>query len=255
MNELVSYGGRAVMYGRLGVGADSALNPDVWPSDLLAYRRQWEPFIASHVALWRYLNSLFESTPAGQACPMGTDPDSLNKLDPTTRAFCASLMLTRKRIDEVNPGSGIPAAWNAWAGKSPAEVTMGASSMLKWLQDVVKSVSGPYKDELLQIAKLWKIDVQLPDVPTLSTQQAIIAQIEGAYTAAKGVLQLAGYATGTSLVWAGTQVQALTEGLTDTVKALPKAISSPWLWVGVTAVVVAIGAGMVIYYVPKPVRA
>ena len=247
--EVVFRGGRAVMYGRLGVGDAS-----VWPSDLLAYRQEWEPFVRAHIELWRYFNQLFESTPAGKTCPVGVDPTKLEPLDPSVRAFCSSLMLTRiQGGDNAQPGS-ISAMWDAWQGKNASDILVGASAMLKQQQDVVKAVSGPYKDQLLEIAKFWKIDVRLPDVPTFGVQQQIIAQIEGAYTAAKGILQIAGYATGTTLKWTATQVAALTEGLTDTVKALPKAISSPWLWVGVTAVVVAIGAGMVVYYVPKPVR-
>lgn len=253
MSELVSFGGRAVMYGRLGTSADSS-NPDIWPSDLLAYRRQWEPFIAAHVALWRYLNSLFESTPAGQGCPAGIDPATLTAIDPTTQSFCASLMLTRRRIDENNPSYGIPAAWNAWAGKSAADVTMGAPAMLKWLQDVVKSVGGTYTDELLQIAKIWKLDIKLPDVPTFSVQQQIIAQIEGAYVATKGILQMAGYAAGKELIWVDTQTKALAEGLTDTVKEIPKLISNPWFWVGITAVVVVIGGAVFVYYAPRQAK-
>jgi hypothetical protein len=252
MNEVVFRGGRAVMYGRLGVGDFG----DVWPSDLLAFRREWEPFVAAHIALWRYLNSLFESTPAGQKCPAGVDQSTLDTLDPNTKAFCSSLMLTRLRggdNSQTKPPS-ISAMWDAWKDKSASDLLMGAATMLGQQQDVVKTVAGQYKDELLEIAKFWKIDVKLPDVPTIDTQQQIIAKIEGTYLAAKGILQLAGYATGTTLQWTATQTAALTEGLTDTVKALPKAISSPWLWVGVTAVIVAIGAGMVVYYVPRPAR-
>jgi hypothetical protein len=252
MNEVVFRGGRAVMYGRLGVGDFG----DVWPSDLLAFRREWEPFVAAHIALWRYLNSLFESTPAGQKCPAGVDQSTLDALDPNTKAFCSSLMLTRLRggdNSQTKPPS-ISAMWDAWKDKSASDLLVGAATMLGQQQDVVKTVAGQYKDELLEIAKFWKIDVKLPDVPTIDTQQQIIAKIEGTYLAAKGILQLAGYATGTTLQWTATQTAALTEGLTDTVKALPKAISSPWLWVGVTAVIVAIGAGMVVYYVPRPAR-
>ncbi len=253
MNELVFRGGRAVMYARLGVGDIG----DTWPSDLLAYRRAWEPFIRAHVELWRHFNSLFEATPTGKTCPAGVDQSTLASLDPNTKAFCSSLLLTRLRGGEntqTKPPS-ISAMWDAWRDKSASDILVGAPAMLTQQQSVVQTVAGQYKDELLEIAKFWNINVKLPDVPTFSTQQTIIAQIEGAYVAAKGILQLAGYATGTTLQWTATQAAALTEGLTDTVKALPKAISSPWLWVGVTAVVVTIGAGMVFYYVPKPVRA
>jgi hypothetical protein len=266
MNEVVFIGGRAAALGEpvrfrgrpvflgyvqpIGVGDDS-----VWPSDLLAYRKQWDPFIAAHVALWRHLNDIFEATAAGQSCPLGMNPDDLAPLDPTMRAFCASLMITRMRIDDTNAGRGIPAAWNAFAGKSASEILSGAAPMLKWFQDTVHRVAGTYKDEMLKIAKMWNIEIVLPDMPTLSTQQSIIATIEGAYTTAKGILQLVGYAIGTEAKWVGTQAQGIVEGLTDTVKALPKVVgglSSPWTWVGVAAILAVVGAGLVIYYVPAP---
>jgi len=271
MNELVFRGGRMaavsepVFLGRrpislgrvvpVGVGDDS-----VWPSDLLAYRKQWDPFIAAHAALWRYLNALFESTEEGKQCPVGADPASLSVIkNSTMRAFCASLMVTRRRIDDSDAGNGIPAMWNAFAGKSSSDILSGAAPILKWYQTVVKSVSGEFKDELLKIAKFWGIEIQLPEVPSLSTQQAIIAKIEGAYIATKGVLQLAGYAAGTTLAWVATQAQGIVEGLTETVKAIPKVVEGighPATLIGIAAVVAVVGAGLIIYYVPhSPKRA
>ena len=228
---------------------------DAWPGDLLAYRQMWEPFIRAHVAIWRYMNSLFEATPAAKNCPAGNFTDAeLQGLDPTMRGFCTSLLRTRVLGGSSTDAGSISAQWDAFAGKSNADIVAGAPSMLKWLQDVVKLVSGTYKDELLDIARFWKIDVKLPDAPPIDAQQQIIAKIEGAYVAAKGILELAGYATGTTLRWTATQAAALTEGLTNTVKALPQAINNPWLWVGVVAVAITIGTGLVIYYVPKPAR-
>jgi len=248
VNELVFLRGRPIRHGQvIGVG-------DTWPGDLLAYRQEWEPFIAAHVALWRRLNDLFEGTAsAQQKCPPGVfDPSQIKNLTPALQSFCAALVLTRMRIDQTNASYGIPAQWNAWAGKSSAEVLAGAAAMLKWHQDVVARVGGPYTDELKQIAKTWGIDIQLPDVPSFDTQQSIIAQIEGAYVAAKGLLQIAGYSAAQTLAWAGSQAQAVTEGLTDTVKKIPKvvgALSNPWVWVSV-AVIVA--GGLIYVYVPRP---
>ena len=250
--ELVFRNGRAVMYGSFGVGDAS-----VWPSDLLAYRQMWEPFIRAHIELWRYFQSLFEATPAGKTCPAGVDQSSLNSLDPNMRAFCSSLLLARLRggdNTQTKPPS-ISAMWDAWRDKSASDILLGASTMLGQQQDVVRTVAGQYKDELLEIAKFWKIDVKLPDVPTFSTQQRSSRDRGSVHRLRKGFSSWPATRRGTTLQWTATQAAALTEGLTDTVKALPKAISSPWLWVGVTAVVVMIGAGMVIYYVPKPVRA
>ena len=162
MRELVFYGGRRVV----GFG-------DVWPSDLLAYRQEWEPFIAAHVAIWRRLNAIFEGTAAAQQCPAGIlDQTTLNaRVPPAMQGFCWSLMLTRMRVDQTNPTYGIPAQWNYWAGKSSSDIVAAAATMLKQQQDVVARVAGPYKDELVQLAKHWDQPVEQPDVPSIDTQQ------------------------------------------------------------------------------------
>lgn len=246
MSELVSYNGRPVM---LGVG--NLLDAGV--GDLLAYRQEWDPFVAAHVRLWRKLNAQFEDTPAAKTCPPGitTAPD--DKLDPDTQRFCWALVLTRIAISDTDPG-GILTQWNAWKGKSSADILAGAGTMLTQQQNTIKSVGGSYKDELLQIAQIYNIPIELPPVPSFSLQQQIISRIEGAFISLKGILQLAGYSTGTTLTWVASQMQALVEALTDTAKGIAKAAGSPWLWVGVTAVVVAVGAGLVIYYVPRQAR-
>ena len=223
----------------------------VWPSDLLAYRQQWEPFIAAHLALWRNLNALLEDVPDAQRCPPGIfTVDQLASLTPTMRAFCASLGLTRIRISDTNPG-GILTQWNAWAGRSSADILAGAAAMLQWHQSVVLSVGGAYKDELVQIAKLWGLHVDLPPVPSFSEQQTLIARIEGAYVAAKGILQITGYAAGQTLRMASDVAEAVADGLTETARKLPKVLTSSWTWIGVAAVAVVAGGALVAYYVPR----
>jgi hypothetical protein len=222
----------------------------VWPSDLFAYRKQWEPFISAHLELWRYLNALFEATPAGQQCPPGFDESTLTGLPAAQQSFCLSLMRTRLYTDDKDP-HGILTMWNAFAGKSASDIVAGAPSILAWLQSVVRTVGTTYKDELVRIAKFWNVQFQLPELPTLSAQQSIIATIEGAYTTAKGVLQFVGYGAGGAMVMVATQAQAVAEGLTNTVKALPNVFGSPWTWIGIATAVAVIGAGLVIYYVPR----
>jgi hypothetical protein len=225
----------------------------VWPSDLLAYRQQWEPFIKAHLDLWRYLNGIFESVPAAQQCPKGAfTAAAVSNLDAATKQFCASLALTRIRTSDTDPGGILP-QWNAWAGKSSAEILAGASSMLKWYQDVVLEVGGEYKDDLLKIAKLWNITgLELPPVPEFSAQQSVISSIEGAGLAAQGLLQIIGYGSGQVLVGAADTAQAVAKGMRDTAKALPGVIGNPWTWIGVAAVVAVVGGALVVHYVPAP---
>lgn len=240
MNEMVFLGGAPARGFGLG---------DV--GDLLAYRQEWEPFIAAHLGLWRYLNGLLESVPDAQKCPAGIfDASQIKTLDTTSQAFCASLDLTRIRIDDTNPG-GILQQWNAWKDKSSADIVAGAADMLKWTQDTVLRVGGSYKDELLQIAKLWNIAVQLPDVPSFSTQQEIAARIQGAYITTKGIIEILGYGAGEALDGATDAAQATAKGLTETAKGIQRTILNPWLWIGVTTVVALVGAGLVVYYVPR----
>lgn len=220
------------------------------PTDLFMYRRMWEPFIAEHLALWRALNDNLESSADTQKCPPGVFTlDQIAGLDAAQRAHCAALGVTRARTGTTP--DGILPQWNLWSGKSSAEILAAAGEMLKQQQDVVSRVGGPYKDELLKVAKYLGITIQLPPVPALSTQQSVISQIEGAYTSVKGVLQIAGYGTGSALVWTGNQSKALTEGLTDTVKGTAEAVRSSWTWIGVAAVLAIVGGALVVYYVPR----
>lgn len=240
---------------RYGSASRGALgDAAVWPSDLLAYRQQWEPFIGAHLNLWRYLNSIFESVPAAKQCPAGVfTAASVQSLDAATQQFCASLALTRIRVSATDPGGILP-QWNAWAGKSSAEILAGAASMLKWHQDVVLEVGGEYKDDLVKIAKLWNLsdDVELPPVPAFSVQQAIISRIEGDGLAAQGLLQIIGYSTGKVLTGAADTASAVAKGLRDTAKALPTVFGNPWTWVGMIGVVAIVGGALVVHYLPAP---
>jgi hypothetical protein len=236
-------GQRVIRLGMGGVGVGDV-------GDLLAYRQEWEPFIAAHLALWRKLNALLEDTPmARQQCPAGIfNVSKVTTTNPTTQAFCVALSLTRARTSDTDPG-GILRQWNAWKDRSSGEMVAGAASMLEWHQQVVMDVGGKYKDELVRLGKFYDIAIQLPDLPRFSTQQEIIARIEGAYITAKGVLQIIGYKAGEVLGMASSVTQAVADGLTDTAKQLPKTTR----WIGIAAVVAAVvvGGALIIYYVPK----
>ena len=132
--------------------------------------------------------------------------------------------------------------------------------MLQWMQEVVMQVSGPDKDALVKIAKRWNVDVELPNLPSFSTQQDVISRIEGAYVTTKGVLQILGYGasevankaadkTGVVLEKAGDVAQAVAQGLTDTAAAIPKAVN--WALVAGAVAVAVVGGALVVYYVPR----
>ncbi len=243
-------GHRVIRLGLQGVGVGADVG------DLLAYRQQWEPFIAAHLKLWRNVNSLLESTPTANKCPKGifNMSEVSKELNDSEIGYCASLNISRMYTSSTYP-LGILPKWNAWSGKSSSEMLSGAKSMLEWHQGVVMDVGGPIKDELFQIANIWGLAVELPEVPKFSAQQELRARIEGAYITAKGVLRIIGYGLGETLKMAGTTAEAVAEGLQETAKAIPKAVRSPWTWIGVTAALAVVGGGLIIYYVPRTERA
>lgn len=239
-------GRRVIRLGLQGVG----VGVDV--GDLLAYRQMWEPFVAGHLNLWREVNELLENTPTAQKCPDGVfSMDQVSKdLEKVDRQYCYSLMLSRIYTSDTHK-LGIRPQWNAWTGKSSSEILAGAKPMLEWHQSVVMDVGGPYKDELLKIANYWGLAVELPNVPEFSAQQELRARIEAAYISAKGVLQIIGYGAGETLKMVGTTAEAVAEGIQETAKKLPEAVPKPSTWIGVAAAFFVVGAGVLIYYVPR----
>jgi alkylation response protein AidB-like acyl-CoA dehydrogenase len=79
----------------------------------------------------------------------------------------------------------------------------------------------------------------------------VIARIEGAYISTKGVLQILGYGVGEILEGATDQAQAAAKGLKETAQGISKAITSPWTWIGISAVVAVVGGGLLVYYMPR----
>lgn len=246
--EGIYYGGRKV------IALDPSLNSglsgiglgDV--GDLLAYRQEWDPFIAAHIALWRNLNDLLEGLPDAKQCPPGIFTKA--QIPPNANhEFCSSLALTRQRTWGKDPGGDILTQWNAWKDKSSADILAGAPAMLKWHQDVVMRVGGDYTQELIDLSKLWGVSLQLPDVPSFDLQQEIRARIEGAYISTKGVIQLIGYSAGELLGEVHDLVQATAEGLTETAKGLPKTIH--WAGIALTVTAVLVGGVLIVYYLPK----
>lgn len=252
MNEMVFLGGCPVIKPegifldgrqviRFGLG-------DV--GDLFAYRQEWEPFVAAHLELWRSMNEVLENNAVASQCPAGVFDDSkIQNLPPSLRSFCAALSLTRRRTSDTDVSGGILPQWNAWKDKSSAEILSGASSMLASQQAVVMRVGNDYKSELSDIAKIWNIDLKLPELPSFSTQQEIRARIEGAYVTTKGTIQLIGYSAGALLVEARDLADATAKGLTDTAKAIPNTAKWVAVTAGITAVVV--GGALIVYYMPR----
>jgi len=228
--------------------------------DLFAYRQEWEPFIKAHIDLWRNLNDRFEEAERTsfvgntekKPCPAGIfTPDQIPAMSwGGGKSWCSALSLTRMMVSTTDP-RGILPRWNAWNSKSSAQILAGAADMLSWLQSVVLQVGGPDKDKLLSIAKEWGLEsnIKLPELPSFSTQQEIIARTEGAYTTTKGLLQLIGYGAGEQILTAANVEQAVSKGLTDTAKELPQTTR----WIGIAAVVTAVVVGgiLIVYYKPR----
>jgi len=250
MNEMIFLGGcpvikpegiyldgrRVIRFGLQGFGLGDV-------GDLLAYRQMWEPFVGTHLNLWRNMNEVLENNAIAKECT----PD-VPSSNPSLQSFCAALTLTRIYTSATHP-LGILTQWNAWKDKSSADIVAGASSMLESQQNVVLRVGNTYKDELVKIAKTWNVDLKLPDVPPFSLQQEIQARIAGAYVTAKGVVQIIGYGAGEVLLMATDTAQATAQGLKETAQDIPKTTRWVAIAAGITAVVV--GGVLIAYYVPR----
>jgi hypothetical protein len=238
MNESIFFGG-----GRT-IGFGFALG-DV--GDLLAYRQEWEPFIAAHLALWDDLWRWLEANPKAASCPPGVFDASQIKDD--TTGFCATLSMARARVSATNP-LGIRPQWNAWKDKSSADIVAGAPAMLENHQNTVMTVGTEYAKDLIDIHKSWGLPPPVfPDVPSLDAQAELRARIEGAYITTKGVIQLIGYSASSLLGEARDIADATAKGLTDTARAIPNTAKWVAIAAGVTAVIV--GGVLIAYYVPR----
>ena len=239
INESLSFGGhRVVGFGSFALG-------DV--GDLLAYRTEWEPFIAAHLALWDDLWRWLESNPKAAECPSGVFDASQIKND--TTGFCATLSMARARVSPTNP-LGIRPQWNAWKDKSSAELVAGAPAMLENHQNTVMTVGTEYANDLIHIHERWGLPKPtFPDVPSLDAQAELRARIEGAYITTKGVIQLIGYSASSLLGEARDVADAAAKGLRDTASSLPQTLK----WVGIAAAVTAVVVGgvLIVYYMPR----
>lgn len=239
--------GNAVGVGGVGVG-------DV--GDLLAYRQEWEPFIEGHLELWRFVNKVLEDIAPERKCPSGIFSESdIANMGAVDRTVCSYLLWSRIYTSNTNP-LGILPQWNAWVGRSSAEIMNGADSMLQWHQNVVMTVGGPIKNRLELINETLKLELSLPDVPEFTLQQQIIARIEAAYIKAKGVLQVIGYGASDVLIEVGSAAEATAEGLSDIARsardaaaAVPKAV--PWIGAVAVVSVAVVGGALIVYYKPR----
>lgn len=221
-------------------------------ADLLAYRREWEPFIGAHIKLWEYVNGILEGMPMADNCPRGifTEADISQSLSVVERNVCSYLLWSRVYSSSTHP-LGILSQWNAWKGRSSAEMVAGADTFLRSHQDVVMTVGGDLTKKLLEIGRNLKFEIELPEVPEFTEQQLLRAQIEGAYITTKGVLQILGYGANETLKMVGDVSEAVGDGLSATARKLPQAVPTPWTWIGVSAVLAVVGGVLLVYYVPR----
>ncbi len=257
MNETISLGGcpvirpegiyyegrRVIRFGMSGLSGPGEVQ------DLLAYRSQWEPFIATHLDLWRRVNERLEAAAGAKSCPPGIfEAKQIENLSTYEREFCALLVLSRRYTSNTDP-LGIRPQWNAWVGKSSSYILINAKPMLEWHQSVVMLVGSRYKDELLSIADKYGIGIELPNVPAFSVQQDLISRLESAWTSLKGVIGIVAYGPGETLKIAGNVGEAVAEGLKEAARDIPK--TAHWVAVTATVALVVVGGVLVAYYIPR----
>ena len=118
----IYYGGRRVIrIGMSGVGLGDV-------GDLLAYRQEWEPFIAAYLTQWRQVNDLFEQNSGAKDCPPGIFAP--NQIKNRSRAPYGGSVLfgpgDHAHVRSDTHPQGILTRWNAWKDKSSIDMVAGA---------------------------------------------------------------------------------------------------------------------------------
>ena len=100
--------------------------------DLFAYRKEWEPFIAAHLALWRDMNNRFERSEFVTKCPPGIfKNEDIKDPDPVWRSWCASLALTRL----ANASASLTGASEMYVSTAIRRMSMG------WSESAMAAIS------------------------------------------------------------------------------------------------------------------
>jgi hypothetical protein len=155
-----------------GPAATPAIEGDADPSDVIAYRQMWDPYVTG-------------AARAIQACAAAQTDATLKQ----SLLDSATLLMMR---------------WNVYAGLEPYEILLLAGDILTSYQTTVLKVGPDYLEEIARTCP----QVALPTPPTSDLQAQVIGKLEGARIIAAGVLQLIGQGVGGALAVIGPVVQA-----------------------------------------------
>lgn len=202
-----------------GVGASGS----VLPSDILAYRAMWDPWVKAMLSAMQTAAIEYQKAAIGQPSQVDLSiyatPPSSRTLQDYADGWVQDVNLTATE-------------WNAEQNLSDSEVVFQGAQILTYLQRTVLGIYNTYVPQLRHELP----GVKIPDIPDGPVQVGVIQHIEGLGILAVGVLEILAVGANGAL-----QGVATTAGkLLDLADKTTTALTSPWLWgtvaVGVAAV-------------------
>ncbi len=206
--------------------ADAATLGDlVLPSDVLAYRQAWEPYVmgvarglSSCAASWRLLAS-------GQTIKPG-DVAQPNLSQFATAPDAKELGLWADTL--AQEAQSLVDSWNLHAGTTDSDIVLQAGAFLQDYQAIVQRAGSFYAVELGKNCP----SIPIPAPPSILDQTQIIARIEGLKILAHGTLQLMGIGASGALETYGAIAQKAGD-----------IIASPVTW-GIGGAVLGVGLAL-----------
>lgn len=199
----------------------------VLPSDVLAYRAAWDPFVmgiarglTSCAASWRLLAQ-------GHTVPAG-DPTAPNVSQFVVPPDATALGLFADTL--AQEGQSLVDSWNLHAGATDYDIVLEAGAFLQDYQATVARAGTFYAGELKKNCP----SIVQPSPPTLLEQTQIIARIEGLGILAHGVLQLWGIGASGALETYGAIAKKAGDIANNATGSLPFGIGGVVLGVGLT---------------------
>jgi hypothetical protein len=216
-----------------------ALQPDgtigalrfVTPSDVLAYRAMWNPYVQAIAKAAQSCADAWAAVAAGGQSPLVNLGQFAIPPDQTTLQEWADIW-TLHVTDIYNQ-------WNQFTGETDAQIVEGAAAMLEAFQAAVLKCGQYWVPQLQRDCP----GVPLPTPPTVVDQVQVIAHLEGLGVLASGVLQILGVGADGALEGLGKAADWTEKKVSQIVDT----VTSPWLWLTLALVALAV----VFIYAPR----
>jgi hypothetical protein len=214
---------------KLGGIAEFGAMPGHQVGDVLAYRRMWDPYVLSVARALLAAGDAWEHRSPGineniLSPAAAGNPKTFDRIAAAYRQYAQDLM----------------SSWNAHAGLPSQDIFLQSSAILADEQAVVDRIGSFYLPQLRRDAP----GLSLPDPPSFDLQRSVVAELEGAGIAAKGILHIVGTAlwnapqAAASWLTAGIVPLPHPEGRAGLPPEPPKPKEIPWTAIGAGAAIV-----------------